>query len=224
LIFDSDRSLSRERARSCQVALLRAEEFCRTLNAEIDLVNNRLTAFPLGLNQKTAENRALELDLAYENLTLEFEASTPVTTNLRPTLDLELSRLQFFADLLKDSVSEGPRRVIAPKFADYYHRIREQYDLDFGEGAEHALNQIASPTGSLVPQHVWVKFVDQLRSALRQQSDVGYQWRLTKHHVEVFSQVLQASSLMYDCLQVAAVADRSSIMQSLLSPTNHRDV
>jgi len=220
LIFDIDRSMSRERARACQVTLGRAEQFVGMLKSEVDLFRNRLTAFPLGLNKKRADNEALELDRAYD-IPFEFEVSSQVIATSPASVDLELTRLQFLSDLISDSVDEGPRRAFTPKFANYYRRTRERHQLDFGEAVEQTLNQIASPEGSLVAQHVWIKFADQLRRALQQQRDIGHKWRLTKHHVEVLSQVLQASSLMYDCLQVAAVDDRQFIAQSLLSPSDN---
>jgi hypothetical protein len=220
LIFDIDRSMSRERARVCQVALGRAEQFVAVLRSEVDLFQNHLTAFPLGLNQKRTDNKALELDRAYD-LTREFEVTSHVTPNSRRSVDLELSRLQFLTDLLTHSVAEGPRRAFAAKFAAYYHRTLERCQVDFGEEVEQTLNQVASSDGSLVRQHIWVKFADQLRSELVRQRDIGQQWRLSKHHVEILSQVLRASNLMYDCLQVAAVDERPSIAQGLLSPSDN---
>lgn len=219
LIFDNDRSMSRERARACQVAVVRAEQFVEMLNSDLDLFRNRLMAFPLGLNEKRADNEALELDRAYD-LPYEFRVTTIRADSLSP-VDLELIRLQFITDLVTHSVAEGPRRAFAPHFADYCRRTHERYQLDFDEEIEKMLDQIGSPERSLLRQHIWVRSADRLRSALQKQRDIGHEWRLTTHHVELLSQVLQASSLIYDCLQVAAVDDRQSIAQSLLSPPDN---
>jgi hypothetical protein len=216
LIFDTDRSLNRERARACQVAYVRAQEFGRVLKFDVDLFSDRLTALPLSINQQTADNKALELDRAYD-LTIEFEEYSPSMANSRLTLDLELSKLQFLADLLKSSVGERSRRVIAPQFVKYYARIREIHQVNLGDEVEETLKQFAL-SGAIQLGHTWAKFADDLRSVLQQQRGVGYEWRLTRHQVEVLSKVLQASSLMYDCLQLAAVKDRKSIADSLLSP------
>jgi hypothetical protein len=215
LIFDTDRSLNRERARACQVAYVRAQEFGRMLNSEVDLFSNRLTALPLSINQQVAENKALTIDRAFD-LTVEFEEYRPSTAHPRLKLDLELSKLQFLADLLRYSVDENSRRTIAPKFAAYYSRIRELHQVNLGGEVEETLKQIVSLDSKRVG-NTWVKFADDLRSVLQQQWEVGYEWRLTRRQVEKLTQVLQASSLMYDCLQLAAVKDRKSIAGSLLA-------
>jgi hypothetical protein len=86
LIFDTDKSLNRERARACQVAYVRTQELSRTLKSEIDLFRNRLTALPLGLNQQIAENKAIEVDRAFD-LMVEFEEYRPTIANSTLTLD-----------------------------------------------------------------------------------------------------------------------------------------
>jgi hypothetical protein len=216
LIFDNDRSLNRERARACQVAYVRAQELGRTLKLDVDLFSNRMTVLPLSLNQQTADNKALEMDRAFD-LSVEFEEYSPSITNSRLMLDVELSRLQYFADLLRHSVSENSRRTIAPKFAAYYARIRETYRVNLGGEVEEMLTHLASSEMSS-GLHPWAKFADDLRSVLQEQWGVGYTWKLAKHQVERLSQVIQASGLMHDCLQLAAVKDRKAIADSLLSP------
>lgn len=216
LIFDTDRSLNRERARACQVSYVRAQEFGRTLKAEADLFGDHLAALPLSINQQTADNKALELDRAFA-LAAEFEEYSPSIANPSLLLDAELSKLQFLADLLGYSVSERSRRAIAPKFAAHYARMRDRHRLDLGVDVEETLRQLASSDVASM-QQPWAKFTDDLRSALQHQREVGYQWRITKRQVEMLSHVLQASELMYNCLQLAAVRDRKAIANSILSP------
>jgi len=127
LIFDNDRSMSRNRARACQAALAEAEKFLGTAQS-LNVFRYRLTAFPLGLNQKRANNEALELDRAYD-LPAELEVDSLANGENFPRGDLELSRLSFISSLFARSVSEGPRRVLAAKFAAYYRKLRDRYHL-----------------------------------------------------------------------------------------------
>jgi hypothetical protein len=216
LIFDADRSLNRERARACQVAHVRARELGGTLKSNIDLFNNRLMALPLAINERTASNKALEIDRAFD-LSNEITEYDPAIANAQLAGDVQLSKLQHLADLLRYSVSENSRRSLVTKFAGYYEHIRRVSQFTLGVDIEEAFKHFASSRESSGLQS-WAKFVDDLRGVLQQQYEVGYEWRLTKHQIEVVSQLLQASSLMYDCLQLAAVKDRKSIADSLLLP------
>jgi hypothetical protein len=216
LIFDKDRSLSRDRARALQVALSRAEQIGQILKSDVDLFKNPLTRFPLSLNQRIANNEAFELDRAYD-LPSEFELMSQTTAPKRPAIDLELSRLLFVTELLARSMAEGPRRALTPKFASYYQRIQERCRLQSSNGAKDTLENITSTLGPAKPS-LWVRLAQQLRDQLQQKRDIGYDWRLTSHQVELLRQIFQANILIFDCLKHAAVDNRQAISDTLLSP------
>jgi pyrimidine deaminase RibD-like protein len=216
LIFDNDKSLSRERARSLQAALARAEQVAQMLSSRVDLFKNQLTRFPLSLNKRIADNEAFELDRAYD-LPYEVELINRSAINRRPAIDLELSRLLFVTDLLTYSMAEGPRRALTPKFASYYQRIEQRYRIDFGSEIKQTFDELTS-TGSLAKPSTWVRLAQELRRQVQQQRDIGHDWRLTARQVELVQQILQANILVYDCLRHAAVEDRRAIADMLLSP------
>ena len=215
LIFDHDRSMSRIRARACQAALAEAEKFLGA-SQSLNLFRDQLTAFPLGLNQRRANNEALELDRAYD-LPAELEIEGIGDNPDFPRIDLELSRLSFISSLFARSVSEGPRRVLGGKFAAYYRKLRDRYHLNAPPRLEEILNEIDSPDKHLVAQHTWSEFDQDLRAFLQRNIDIGYEWRLGDRHVEALTNIIIANSLMSECLNVAAIADRLSITKHLLS-------
>jgi hypothetical protein len=217
LIFDIDRSASRERARICQVALTRAEQFVQLLQSEVDLFRHILTAFALGLNKMRADNIALELDRDYD-LPQELEMLTEASPTSKREFDLELTRLQFITDLLTHSVNEGPRRALALKFADYYRRVRQQCGLSMSSDLDGALNQITPSGRELVRHDRWVRFADLSRRDLQTERDVGHDWRLSTTNVEDFDKILQASRLVYDCFQVAKIQPAQFVSQALFGP------
>jgi hypothetical protein len=217
LIFDNDRSMSRNRARWSQASLAEAEKFLGTTQS-LNIFRDRLTAFPLGLNQKRADNEALELDRAYD-LPGELEIDSDTNGGDFPRIDLELSRLSFISSLFARSVSEGPRRVLAARFAAYYRKLRDRYQMRAPDAVEETLREIDPPDKHLVAQHTWLSFDEHLRVFLQQNYDIGHEWRLGERHVEALTNIIRANSLMSDCINVAAIADRSSIALQLLSMT-----
>lgn len=216
LIFDNDKSMSRARARQCQAALAEAEKFLQASAQPVNIFHNPLTAFPMGLNQKRADNEALELDRSYD-LPAELETGGAPSSGDVPQVDIELSRLSFISSLFARSVEQGPRRVLASRFAAYYQRLRDRYDLQPPVELEESATEINPIDKHLVPDRAWLHFDDQLQSFLQQKYDVGHEWRLGEHHVAALTNMIRASSLMSDCLKVAAIADRAGITADLFS-------
>jgi hypothetical protein len=214
LIFDDDRSLSRKRARTCQATLAEAEKFLGPTQS-LRIIRNPLTAFPLGLNQKRADNEALELDRGLD-LPAELDLDSDTNGDF-PRIDLDMSRLAFISGLFARSVSEGQRRLLTPQFLAYYRKLRDRYQMSAPDGLEEALSKIGSAGSRLVPQHVWSSVDEKLRALLRQTNDIGHEWRLGEGHVEALLNIIRATSLMFDCLNVAAIADRPRIAQQLFS-------
>lgn len=215
LIFDKDKSLSRERARALQAALSRAEHIAQILKSEVDLFQNQLTRFPLSLNQRIANNEAFELDRAYD-LPYEFDLKSQTSAPEQPAVDLELSRLLFVTELLAYSMAEGPRRALTPKFTSYYQRVQRRCRLTNTE-IENTLQSITSTPGP-AQNSLWVKLAQQFRNQLQRERDIGHDWRLTSRQVELLRQIFQANILMFDCLKHAAVENRKAISDTLLSP------
>lgn len=58
LIFDSDRSLSRERANECEIAYVRLSELGGTLKTKLPLMANSLTSLPLRINRLRRTRRS----------------------------------------------------------------------------------------------------------------------------------------------------------------------
>jgi len=216
LIFDKDKSLGRERARVLQVALVRAEQVAQMLRSKVDLFKNQLTRLPLSLNKRIADNEAYEIDRAYD-LPYEFELIDQEARRKRPAIDLELSRLLFVTELIAHSMAESPRRALTPKFVSYWRRTEQRYGLEFGQEVAGPLHDITTTIG-LVKPALWIKLAEGLRTELQQQRDIGYEWRLTSHQVELVQQILQANMLLYDCLKHAAIENRKTISDTLLSP------
>jgi hypothetical protein len=215
LIFDKDRSLSRDRARALQVALARAEHMGQKLRSEVDLFKNGLTRLPLSLNQRIANNEAFELDRAYD-LPYEFGVINQTTPRKQTTIDLELSRLLFVTELLAYSMAESPRRALTPKFTSYFERVEKRCRYTFAI-ASATLKDITSTVGPAKPS-LWVRLAQQMRGQLQQELDIAYDWRLTSHQVELVRQIFQANILIFDCLKHAAVENRKAISDTLLSP------
>jgi Predicted NTPase (NACHT family) len=216
LIFDNDRSMSRNRARACQAALAESEKFLGPSQSS-NLFRNQLTAFPLGLNEGRANNEALnELDRAYD-LSAELEIDGLAKNENLPQIDLELSRLSFISSLFARSLSEGPRRVLGGKFAAYFRKLRDRCYLNIPPRLEEVLSEIDPRDKRLVAQHKWLTFDQNLRTFLQESNDIGYEWGLGERHVETLTNIIRASGLMSECLNVAAIADRTSISSHLLS-------
>lgn len=215
LVFDTDRSLSRERATACQLLNVRLRELGHTLGTELHLLASGLTTLPLRINQQAAENKALDVDSAWD-LNIEFEKNSPKKAESSLMLDAALSKLMYVTDLFQHSLNDRNRFALAPKFAGYYKRNRQLNRAKLGEGMYEALKLIIPPNSG--SPHHWSKYAEDFRLALQINRDIAYEWRLTTPQVKILSQVLEANSLIYDCLQLAAVKDRTSIADSLLSP------
>ena len=216
LIFDNDRSMSRTRARACQAALAETEKFLG-LSQSSNLFRNQLMAFPLGLNERRANNEALELELdRVYDLALELEIDSVGDNENLPRIDLDLSRLSFISILFARSVSEAPRRVLSGGFAAYNRKLRDRYHLNVPLPLEEFWNEIDLADTRLAPQHKWLTFDQHLRSYLEESNDIGYEWGLGGRDVETLTNIVRATGLMSECLNVAAIADRATISRHLL--------
>ena len=218
LIFDGSRSTNRDRARQLQVALTRAEQYANELaDGELTIMKNRLTSFPLALNKDRADDRALQLNRAYD-VPQQLKSYSNERCEAGLQRDVELTHLRFLTDLVTYSTDESPRRALAKQYAEYCQVIASRCDVTWSESVDEFLREISNPSAPLLKHSRWVRFADDLKNDLVVQRDVGHDWRLSKENIEVVSNILVATGLLHECLRLTNIQEPFRFTGNFFAP------
>jgi hypothetical protein len=79
-----------------------------------------------------------------------------------------------------------------------------------------ALNKLIAPT-KMNDQSSWQAFTDGLLMVMREHRDLVPNWRLEQTQIDQLTEYFQANELFVQCLKLAVVKDRQSILNSLLT-------
>jgi hypothetical protein len=64
----------------------------------------------------------------------------------------------------------------------------------------------------------WRQHADALFVILRNERDLAHEWEFTKEEIDALNDYFYANELLVQCIQVAVVSDRQTILQGLLLP------
>jgi hypothetical protein len=215
LAFYWDHTLDRERARARQVAYERARELGLTVGFDLDSLLRHSTALPFALNDSVAKNQAVDLERYFDiEKELKFDAASSIHPSL--ALDFHLAKFLYTFRLTLLLSGEASRRGSISKLAAYYALVRQKYKSDLGSEVEDLLKNSAAQLSNLKDSEL-ANFADAFRDTVMQRYNLRYERRLSKTEIESLTQFVTASRLLYQCMQLAAVADRKSLVERLLS-------
>ena len=71
------------------------------------------------------------------------------------------------------------------------------------------------------PEKDWQRYADILFTMLSKERDLGNEWVLSDDESDKLKSYLYANTLLVQCLKVAAVSDRQSMLHDLLLPPSY---
>lgn len=185
-----------------------------------------MKAYYLFLAHARARALALALDLALDralalardrtrDLALALARDRDRDLGPEPTLDYLLNMALLTAETIEYLYENDRIRGLSGNFSDYFDEVRQKANKILPPLA--ALKALTVPPKS-APQSAWQNFNIQLRSLLQEHRDLGHEWHLNEKQINALAAYLQANRLLLECLEVAYVADRQGIKNSLLLP------
>ncbi|MFX0211221.1 MAG: NACHT domain-containing protein, partial [Candidatus Hodarchaeota archaeon] len=149
------------------------------------------------------------------NLALESCKVHSPGINNRLAFDLDL----IFALRVSIFFSRFPGKLTKPLLSRFTQYIKEIVKLSRripSSNSHRELKSLSVPTSS--SQETWRIFSDEFRSVIINSYDIGHKWSLTPEQFKQFSHYVGANVLFVECLQLAFVADRESIEETILLP------
>jgi hypothetical protein len=69
---------------------------------------------------------------------------------------------------------------------------------------------------------VWQQYADALFIILSDERNLGREWNFNDKEIAILNDYFYANELLVECLKVAAVSDRQSVLNKLLMPPEAR--
>lgn len=97
-----------------------------------------------------------------------------------------------------------------------FFRLLKIWSESFYPEFSRAISGISVPD-SQEPGEIWKQFEKTLRDFAIQYCDIGYEWDLSEEQIEKLTHYFSANSVLVECLKVAYVTDRSTILDKVLT-------